>query len=136
LRVMHLYLQATYLEARDRSDSTASAGRRLPGLPALRAYVRPELRALPLGQSFEAGLYGDLDVVGPRFADPSNLVEQPGRLVFGAGATLAYRPAGVRALLSAYNLGDARGVDVLEYPLPGRSFFVTLEFAYSRQEPR
>jgi hypothetical protein len=25
---------------------------------------------------------------------------------------------------------------VLEYPLPGRSFFVTLEFAYSRQEPR
>jgi iron complex outermembrane receptor protein len=135
LRVAHLYLQATYTDARDRSDNTASRDRRLAGLPALRAYLRPELRALPLGAHVEAGLYGDVELTGARYADPSNLVQQPGRQVFGAGASLAYRPAGLRALFSAYNLGDARTVDVLEYPLPGRSFFVTLEFAYSPASP-
>ena len=137
-RFGRLFLQSTYVRATDNSGSpgSGSAAHRLPHQPALRGYARPELRALPLGRAVEAGVYADVELVSSRFADPANLVEQPGRRVFGAGASLAYRPAGLRAIASAYNLGDERSSDVLEYPLPGRSFFLTLEFAYSKEEPR
>jgi outer membrane receptor protein involved in Fe transport len=131
----HLFVQATYVRATDRSQPAGTPAHQLPHQPALRAYFRPELRALPLGRGVVGGLYGDLELVSSRFADPANLIEQPGRRVLGAGASLAYRPAGLRAILSGYNLGDQRASDVLEYPLPGRSFFVTLEFAYSKEEP-
>jgi outer membrane receptor protein involved in Fe transport len=134
-RYAHLLAQATYVRATDRSGASgADDPHRLPQLPAARGYLRPELRALPIGRHVQLGIYGDLELVSSRFADPANLVEQPGRRIFGAGASCAYAPAGVRAIFSAYNLGDTRASDILEYPLPGRSFFLTLEFAYSQQE--
>jgi outer membrane cobalamin receptor len=130
-----LFAQATYVRASDVTDSSLGS-RDLPHQPRLRAYLRPELRDLPIGQHLGLGVYGDLDLVSGRYADPANLIEQPGRRVFGAGAALAYRPAGLRAIFSAYNLGDERASDVLEYPLPGRSFFLTIEWSYAKEEPR
>jgi vitamin B12 transporter len=133
-KYLRLTLSSTFIDAIDRGDRSSSRGRHLPHQPALHGYVRPELRSLPLGPRFRLGAYGDLEVATSRYADPANLVEQPGRRVFGAGVSLAYLPARLRTVLSAYNLGDERAADVLEYPLPGRSFFVTLEFAYSKEE--
>ncbi|HEY0706930.1 MAG TPA: TonB-dependent receptor, partial [Polyangia bacterium] len=133
---LRLLLSSTFIDAVDRGDRSSSTGRQLPHQPALRGYLRPELRDLPLGARFRVGAYGDLELLTARYADPANLVEQPGRRVLGAGLSLAYLPARLRAVVSAYNLGDERATDVLEYPLPGRSFFVTLEFAYSKEEPQ
>jgi outer membrane receptor protein involved in Fe transport len=132
---LRLLLSSTFIDAIDRGDRSSSTGRHLPHQPALRGYLRPELRDLPLGSHFRVGAYGDVDVLTARYADPANLVEQPGRRVFGAGMSLAYVPARLRAVASAYNLGDERASDVLEYPLPGRSFFITFEFAYAKEEP-
>jgi hypothetical protein len=40
-------------------------------------------------------------------------------------------------VFSAYNLGNALvPPDVLDFPTPGRSFFLTLQFAHSQQEIR
>ncbi len=128
-------LQGTWIDARDRGPSSASSGRTLPHQPKLRAYLRPELRDLPLTDTLAFGIYADADWVGTRYMDPSNLVEQSSRRLFGAGASLSWSRVGLRAIGSAYNLGDARENDVLEYPLPGRSFFITLEYSYSRKEP-
>jgi iron complex outermembrane receptor protein len=125
-RHLRLYAQGTFTDARDRSGIASAEGKQLPHRPRLRAYARPELRALPVGRRAAVGLYADVDVTGARPEDPANLVRLRRRLVFGAGASVAWRPAGVRAVVSAYNLGNAAGGDVLEYPLPGRSVFVTL----------
>ena len=132
--VMHLYLKGTAIDARDRSGDAAHDGRRLPQLPALRGYVRPELRDLPLGRRFSAGLYGELESTGHRFQDRANETPQQGGTILGAGASLAYRPAQLRAVFSAYNLGNQLAPDVLDFPTPGRSFFLTLQFAHSKQE--
>jgi hypothetical protein len=106
VRVVHLYLKGTAIDARDRSGDAAHDGRRLPQLPALRGYLRPELRDLPIGRGFAAGLYGELESTSHRFQDRANETPQPGRTILGAGASLAYRPAQLRAVFSAYNLGN------------------------------
>jgi iron complex outermembrane receptor protein len=134
MRVLHLYLKGTAIDARDRSGDAAHDGKRLPQLPALRAYVRPELRDLPVGRRFAVGLYGELESTSGRYQDRNNDVPQPGRTIVGAGASLAYQPAGLRAVFSAYNLGNQLAPDVLDFPTPGRSFFLTLQFAHSQQE--
>jgi vitamin B12 transporter len=126
--------QTTAMDVRDRSGVSGRDGRQLPQQPRIRAYLRPELRELSLSPSLRAGLYADAELTGGRYQDPANLVRQPARLVLGAGAHLAHRPAGLRAVLSGYNLHDARAADVLEFPLPGRSFFLTLHFSYPSVE--
>jgi outer membrane receptor protein involved in Fe transport len=133
LRYVQLRVQATYIRATDRSIASDDP-HQLPHQPTLRAYLRPELRGVPLGRSLELGAYGDLDLTSSRFADPANLIRQPGRRIYGAGASLACAPLGLRVIFSAYNLGSETASDALEFPLPGRSFFLTLEFAYSKQE--
>jgi vitamin B12 transporter len=134
VRVVHLYLKGTAIDARDRSGEAAHDGRRLPHLPHLRGYLRPELRDLPLGNRFALGLYGELESTSRRFQDRNNEQPQPGRTILGAGASIAYRPAQLRAVFSAYNLGNQLAPDVLDFPTPGRSFFLTLQFAHSQQE--
>ena len=128
----HLFAQMTAMDVRDRSGLSSRDGRLLPHQPRLRAYLRPELRGLAVGSSLLAGLYADAELTGARYQDPANLVRQPARLVLGAGGYLELARAGVRALVSAYNLGDTQAADVLEFPLPGRSFFLTLHFSHPR----
>jgi outer membrane receptor protein involved in Fe transport len=130
-RFAHLFAQATVLRTRDRSGISGQHGKVLPLQPLWRAYGRPELRdvLLPGGASF--GLYADAEVTGPRYQDPANLVRQPARLVVGGGGFLAYQPWALRLVGSAYNLTDVQTPDALYFPLPGRSFFLTLQYAYS-----
>jgi hypothetical protein len=81
------------------------------------------------------GLYADADAMGARYDDPANLLERTGRVLLGAGGYVAWPALGLRAVLSAYNLADAQVNDVLHFPLPGRSLFVTLHASYPRTEP-
>jgi iron complex outermembrane receptor protein len=126
--------QGTWLDARDRSGLSASDGRRLPHRPVLRALVRPEVRALPVGRALRAGLYADADVTGRTYMDPANLIATPTRVLFGAGASLDHRASGLRAVLSAYNLLDSPATDFLYFPLPGRSAFLTLHYSSHAKE--
>jgi vitamin B12 transporter len=127
-----LLAQTTAMDVRDRSGGPGSGrpGRLLPHQPRVRAYLRPELRDLPLGRNLALGLHADGELTGGRYQDPANLVRQPARLILGAGASLDYHPAGLRAVVTAYNLRDSRAADVLDFPLPGRSLFGTLQFSY------
>lgn len=129
-----LTAQGTWLDARDRSGLSSSDGRRLPHRPVLRALVRPELRALPLGRSLRLGLYADADVTGTTYMDPANLIATPTRASFGAGASLDHGASGLRVVLSAYNLLDSPATDFLYFPLPGRSAFLTLHYSSHTKE--
>ena len=128
--------QATVQDSRDRTPIPSRLDHHLPHQPRVRGYLRPEIRGLTLFGAIAGGLYADAEVVGGFYQDGANLVRNPGRLLFGAGAYLESRRLGLRLLASAYNLGDVRAVDVLEYPVPGRSFFLTLHFTLSTDRSR
>jgi len=104
-------------------------GRELPLRPSASSYVRPELRLGPYGPLYRVSLYADLSHVADSFADPANLIVQPGRVRVGAGVGVGFVEDRIRIAVNADDLFDARGQDVLGFPLPGRSVFVDLTLA-------
>jgi iron complex outermembrane receptor protein len=124
-RMAQLYAQATLSDARDTSNSAAAADKQLPYRPQIHAVLRPELRALAIGAA-ELGGYVELDAISGNYVDPANLVRLPGRLLLGAGASLAIDRGRIRVIASATNLTAQAVSDVQSYPLPGRTVFLTL----------
>ena len=127
-RVARLYMQATFTDARDRSDVEAARDHQLPYRPRLHLSARPELRGLPVFGA-ELGAYVEFDYTGGNFIDPANLVPMPSRLLVGAGASLALDHGHVRVTATVNNLTDSSLYDVLAYPLPGRAFYLTVALA-------
>lgn len=127
-RAARLYTQATLTDARDRSDSAASADRHLPYRPRVHLTARPELRDLDV-HGVALGAYVELDFTSGNFVDPANLVELPSRMVLGAGTSVALDRGHVRIIASVNNLTNAMVNDVLAYPLPGRAFYLTVALA-------
>ncbi len=128
-RHARLVTQGTFTDARDTSGTSGRDGRQLPLRPRLRLYGRPEWRALPLGTRWELGFFGDVDVTGGNYLDPANLAAVPARVLFGGGAYVLANTTGLRGVLSAQNLGDSRINDVADFPLPGRSIFLSLQWS-------
>ncbi len=118
--------QATYLDARDDSDFAAHAGKQLPFRPRLHAYLRPQLRRWPLGRALVAGAYVEGDFQTGTYFDSADIVAVQTRLLLGAGVEVAAPRTGLLLALSAKNLTDAHPLDVIGYPLPGRSIFLSL----------
>lgn len=119
--------QTTFTDARDTSNNSDSRGRQLPNRPRYRAYLRPELRRHPLpGGVLEVGAYADADLTGGDYLDSGDTVGLPPRLLVGAGAQLGWVDGPAQLVFSARNLGDSRVADLVGFPLPGRSFFVSL----------
>jgi hypothetical protein len=67
----------------------------------------------------------DLEQVSATFADPANLVALPDRVRLGAGVVVDLAEHAELAL-TVRDLFDARGLDLLGAPLPGRA--VSLAF--------
>lgn len=132
-RYLRLVTQGTFTDARNTSpDVAASRGKQLPARPRLRAYARPELRRLPLLLGWQAGLYGEVDVTGSNYVDPSNQIGLPRRVLLGAGASVESPAGRWRLVASAQNLtDDIRNFDLVGHPLPGRSLFLVLQWSSS-----
>ena len=100
--------------------------RDLPLRPTLAAYARPTLSFGPWGALSDVDGFVDVTHVGDSYADPANLVVTPGRTRFGAGVGVGLFRGRIRIDAMIDDVFDARGQDVLGFPLPGRSFFVDL----------
>ncbi len=130
----HLRLQGahTTLWTESRSPFPARRGKPLPLRPRARSHARVEVyQATPEGH--EARLYADLDHVGSNTYDPAGLVRAPARYVWSLGAGLRLESTGLVGLEGRLELGvvirdlqDTRPVDLLGYPLPGRSWDMSL----------
>ncbi len=118
--------QATYLDARDDGDVAAHAGKQLPLRPRAHAYLRPQLRRLALGRALCAGAYVEGDFQTGAYFDSANIVPIATRLLLGAGIQIAAPRTGLLLAVSAKNLTNTRALDVVQYPLPGRSIFLSL----------
>jgi len=116
--------QGTLTDARDESDSLANHGTQLVFHPRYHGYGRVEWRQpIPLGLS--AGVYADVDATAGNNRAP-RLGAIPAHAFLGAGLSLEHARSGFRLVASAANLADTRTQDFQDYPLPGRSLFVTL----------
>ena len=119
--------QATYLDARDASDSAAHAGKQLPFRPRVHAYLRPQLHRLALSRSLVGLAYVEGDLQAGAYRDSANIAPIGTRFLLGAGVEIEAPRTGLRLALSAKNLTDVRNTfDVVHYPLPGRSIFLSL----------
>jgi outer membrane receptor protein involved in Fe transport len=129
--------QATFLDAEDRSGSTAHDGKQLPLRPPWQVYARPELVRLSLpGGGVNVGAFADASLVVGGFSDPANLDALPARVLIGAGVTATVPRWGLRAACSGQNLtGVAYLRDIPTWPLPGRTVFLTLAWQSTSGNP-
>jgi outer membrane receptor protein involved in Fe transport len=94
--------------------------------PRVHAYLRPQLRRLALGRALVAGAYVEGDVQSGAYFDSADVVPIPTRILLGAGVQLAAPRTGLVLAVSAKNLTNLHPLDVEQYPLPGRSIFLSL----------
>src|SRR5262249_3389580 len=141
LRRITLTGNYAFLRTVQSSDQVAIDGKSLPGRPRHELYLRADV--LQPGAGVSVGAFADVTYVSGNFLDEGNLNEVPARLFLGAGVTVV--PAdGITVTLVVKNLLDntvetvpgpsgpiPRAVaDVLDYPLPGRSLYASVDLAF------
>ncbi len=128
--------QGTITAAEDRSEDAAARGRQLPHHPRYMAYLRPQGVRFALGGTWEGEPYADVTVLAGDYADRNNQVAVPSRALIGAGLSVLWRRARLRATASVFDLANAHpAFDFTSWPLPGRSFFVTMAFDSAAVSP-
>lgn len=141
-RMLALTASYTRLVTDQRTVDPSFFGKALPRSPGHRLYARALAERRIAGQ--RAGAWIDVAAESESFLDRANLQHVPARALVGAG--LRCEVGGGAALaLAVANLGDARIVtlpvehandiprpmalsDLAGYPLPGRSYYLTLEW--------
>ena len=118
-----LSLARTDQAARDRSGIIPYDGKRLPYVSPARLFARLGLARGPW-RAFAEVDWRDR-VHTDRYNDPDRSL--PAARVWSAGIGRRL-PRGLRLTLEGLNLDDARVEDVLGYPLPGRTWLLTLEW--------
>ena len=124
-RRLTLAAQATLTDARDRSDALSARDRQLVFHPRYHGYARAEWRQPLSAGGLSAGVYADVDVTaGNHFAAVYG--DLPAQALVGAGLSLEHASSGLRLVASAANLADDRTQNYPDYPIPGRTLFLSL----------
>jgi iron complex outermembrane receptor protein len=134
-----LVLNYTHQRARDDGDVSFLRGKQLPGRPADEAFGHLELgwsaaRPLPAAppQLWPGRLFFEVNVIAGNFLDRANVRHVDSRVLYDVGLELGLPLPGVALTLEGKNLSDDRTRDVLGFPLPGRSFFLTASWGFRR----
>ncbi|MBW1712376.1 MAG: TonB-dependent receptor, partial [Deltaproteobacteria bacterium] len=122
LEYFRLTLNATWQNAENQSQVKAFDGKKLPGRFGQSYLGRLEARY----KGFK--VYGECAVDKDMYYDTANLLQAEDKVEFNAGISWLFRSF----LLSfeAKNIGDDRYEDFNGYPLPGRSFCLTLRSVF------
>ncbi len=112
---------ATFQQTEDLSPAPSRHGNDLPGQPRNDVATRLEWREKPVT------LFTELEYIGSNFLDPANLEAVDDRVLVSAGFKVRVLD-GITLAFDARNLADDRVTDVIGYPLPGRSFFGSVEW--------
>ncbi|HPQ80520.1 MAG TPA: TonB-dependent receptor [bacterium] len=120
------YAGYTFQKARDTSDFPATSGKTIPGHPAheLSAGAAWSERWLPW---FSTKIFSDFNFMSGNYIDTRNLLKVDHRTLLSLGATATFVES-ISLTFSVKNLLDSRISDVVGYPLPGRSWWGTVEF--------
>jgi iron complex outermembrane receptor protein len=115
----HLSLSLNYTNQDPEIRSGSQKGNRLPGRPADELYLRTEL----FNRFGE--LFYEFNLVGGNFVGEANLNRVPTRRIHTVGITTSI-PSWLAIGFEARNVTDDQISDVLDFPLPGLSFFGTV----------
>ncbi|MCK4511614.1 TonB-dependent receptor, partial [bacterium] len=121
---LELSVSYTREEARNTGPSPIYHGKRIPYVPQDKLFVRTAFGAGRVTFRHEYHFEGDT------YRDRANLPENmsPARHLHGVGARVELTE-GLALDAQVQNVFDAAVADVEGYPLPGRTFYVTLKFA-------
>lgn len=119
-QLVDLSMNYTHQNAENLSSSPILHGKQLPGRPANELYTRLELRT-PLGKP-----YYEFNFVSGNFTDQANLRKVPSRDIHTLGLTWQARDW-LSVNFEARNVTDNQISDIGGFPLPGRSFFGTVQ---------
>jgi iron complex outermembrane receptor protein len=119
-RHVRLYGNYTLQEALDTSG-TFNRGNVLPGRPRHELHQAIELFA-EIGK-----LVYEFDYIGENFLDRANAFVVDSRALHNVGLTLLPFGKALKLTFEVKNITDNRLADVRGFPLPGRSFFGTVE---------
>jgi iron complex outermembrane receptor protein len=113
----------TLQAATNTGPSPTYHGKRLPYEPKHELFVRTTW------DGGRVAVWHEYHFEGEAYRDRANLPENlsPATHVHGAGIRVEVVPGALSVTLEVNNLMDERIVDVEGYPLPGRTFFATLE---------
>ena len=119
------YASYTFEDARNTGGSPATEGKAIPGRP------RHELAS---GANWKEGwlpwfstrLFADLNFISGNYLDTQNLIRVNSRTLLAAGLTASFVDA-VSVTFTVKNILNDRIEDVVGYPLPGRSYWGTIE---------
>jgi outer membrane cobalamin receptor len=110
----------TYQNSKDRSNVPHLTGNALPGRPTHKASGRADLRISRFSASY------DYAFEGRNFLDQANRRKLDSRHVHSAALRVNVRKS-IQLGLDARNITDAMVNDLWGYPLPGRSWFVSIQ---------
>jgi vitamin B12 transporter len=118
--------EATWTQADDEGRQ-----RRLPGQPEWVAFAQPEAHSGTLSK-WVSDIMGFFQVayIGDSYADPANLVVLPGRTLLAAGFGLDLFESRLGLSFRVDDLLDARGQDLLGFPLQGRRYTGRLSYRH------
>ncbi len=118
----HLSFEANYThqEARNKSDIPNEKNKFLPGRPVNEFFVKTAF------YSKHYGLYYSLNFTDENYLDRDNQRNATSRKIHNIGFSFKSLPRWSLSL-EAKNLGDNQIEDIFGYPLPGRSYFMTLQ---------
>ena len=102
-------------------------GKTLPRTPGHFLYARADVARRIATRLASAWL--DVAAQSESFLDQANFQRLDGRALIGAGVR-AEIAGGVAASLAAANVTNLRAADLYGYPMPGRSFFLSLDWSY------
>ncbi|MEM6532987.1 MAG: TonB-dependent receptor [Myxococcota bacterium] len=124
----HLRLRGnyTFLDARNAGDISARQDRFLPLRPASKWYLRAEGFMRRWGGIDELAAFVDLEWIAGNFLDNANLVASSDRFYLNTGISAELPFQACRLSVTARNLTNEQTLDLIGYPLPGRSFHVSL----------
>ena len=123
-------LSATLLDARDTSPTRTLANDLLPFRPRLFLTELTELtaeRGLPALRVDRATLGVRITHRSSRYADAAGLIVIPDETLVDVETSASFLGKSLTARLSFRNVADARQVDTVGLPLPGRSVMASLE---------
>ncbi len=110
------------LDSRDRGPVPYYNGNALPGRPKQQASLSFDYQA----PGWRAGY--ELCYIGSNFLDRANHREAGGRCMHNVSLVLKPSGEGISFAVEGYNLGGEQACDVSGFPLPGRSFLVSMRF--------
>ncbi len=118
----------TYQDARDKSDIPHFNGAQLPDRPRNDLYAKLE-KTYGKWRGFFETSYTDLI-----YLDRANVRKIEDSAIHNTGLSLLTRWYGVRLAFEIKNILDERVEDEIGYPLPGRSYFLTVEWKHNLEK--